>query len=65
MLDEFGGNNLEQEALAALEGQPPQVRFEPLRVAYEIAAWVGDGAEFERYARMVIPLAAKYSTQPT
>jgi tetratricopeptide (TPR) repeat protein len=33
-----------------LASESPAVRFEPLRVAYEIAAWVGDGAEFEHYA---------------
>jgi tetratricopeptide (TPR) repeat protein len=48
--DAMGARKLVREALEVLASESPAVRFEPLRVAYEIAAWVGDGAEFEHYA---------------
>src|SRR3954447_6491605 len=46
-----------QEALVVLADAKPEIRFEPLRVASEIAQWVGDAAEFERYAKDAIAAA--------
>lgn len=48
--DAMEAKRLAQEALAVLEGESPDVRFEAFQIAYEIAAWVGDSKEFERYA---------------
>jgi class 3 adenylate cyclase/tetratricopeptide (TPR) repeat protein len=39
------------EALEVLEDEPPDIRFEPLWVAAQVAAWFGDSDEFERWAK--------------
>jgi tetratricopeptide (TPR) repeat protein len=55
--DAVGAHMLVQEALEVLADEPPEVLFEALRVAYEIAGWVGDGAEFERRAKAALEAA--------
>jgi tetratricopeptide (TPR) repeat protein len=39
------------EALDVLENESPDIRFEPLWVAAQVAAWFGDSDEFERWAK--------------
>jgi tetratricopeptide (TPR) repeat protein len=48
--DALRARALVEEALEALQDEPPQIRFEPLRVAYEVAAWLSDADAYERYA---------------
>ena len=55
--DALGARRLVHEALEVLAGESPEVRFEPLRVAYDIAVWVGDGREFESYAHEALEAA--------
>jgi class 3 adenylate cyclase/tetratricopeptide (TPR) repeat protein len=45
------------EALDVLEGEPPEIRFEPLWVASQVAAWFGDSDEFERFAKEALAAA--------
>src|SRR3954452_15254777 len=52
--DAISARGFVQEALDVLADATPEIRFEPLRVASEIAQWVGDAAEFERYAKDAI-----------
>ena len=55
--DALGARQFVQEALDVLAAEPPEVRFEPLQIAYEIAAWVGDGKEYEAYAQEALEAA--------
>jgi len=55
--DAMEARRLVQEALVVLEGGSPDSRFEALQIAYEIAAWVGDGKEFEQYAHEAMQAA--------
>jgi class 3 adenylate cyclase/tetratricopeptide (TPR) repeat protein len=55
--DAIAARKYVQEALDVLADAPPEARFEPLRVASEVAQWVGDAAEFERYAKEAIAAA--------
>jgi tetratricopeptide (TPR) repeat protein len=55
--DAMAARRLAQQALEVLAGEPPDARFEALRVAYEVAAWVGDSAEYERYAEAALTAA--------
>jgi tetratricopeptide (TPR) repeat protein len=55
--DALRARALVHEALEVLEDEPPEVLFEPLRVAYEIAAWVGDPVDHERYATAALDAA--------
>jgi tetratricopeptide (TPR) repeat protein len=45
------------EALDVLEGEPPDIRFEPLWVAAQVAAWFGDSDDFERWAKDALAAA--------
>jgi class 3 adenylate cyclase/tetratricopeptide (TPR) repeat protein len=45
------------EAVDVLEGEPPEIRFEPLWVAAKVAAWFGDSDEFERWAKDALAAA--------
>ena len=40
-----------------LEGEPPEIRFEPLSIASQIAGWLGDTAAFERWAKLALGAA--------
>jgi tetratricopeptide (TPR) repeat protein len=55
--DALRARALVHEALEALEDEPPQIRFEPLRVAFEIAAWLSDTDAFEKYATAALHAA--------
>jgi len=55
--DAVGARRLVEEALEALRDEPPVVRFEGLRVAYEVASWVGDTDEYERFAEEALAAA--------
>jgi ATP/maltotriose-dependent transcriptional regulator MalT len=55
--DAARAHELVRQALHALEGEPPQIRFEPLRAAYEVAAWLGDAEAFEEYATAALAAA--------
>jgi tetratricopeptide (TPR) repeat protein len=45
------------QALDVLADEEPEILFEPLRVAYEIAGWLGDATEHERYATAALEAA--------
>ena len=45
------------EAVEVLEGEPPDIRFEPLWVSAQVAAWFGDSDEFERWAKDALAAA--------
>jgi tetratricopeptide (TPR) repeat protein len=55
--DAVAARRLAHQALEVLADEPPDVRFEPLRIAYEVASWVGAGAEYERYAEEALAAA--------
>ena len=55
--DALRARSLVYEALEMLEAEAPEVRWEPLRVAYEIATWVGDPVEQERFAMLALEAA--------
>ena len=55
--DALGARRLVNDALEVLVEEAPEVRFEPLRVAYEIAGWVGDGRAFEAAAQEALEAA--------
>jgi tetratricopeptide (TPR) repeat protein len=55
--DALRARALVYEALEMLEGESPAMIWEPLRVAYEIAAWVGDPVEYERFAMLALDAA--------
>jgi len=45
------------QAVDVLEGEPPEVRFEPYTVASQVASWLGDSDEFERNAKAALNAA--------
>src|SRR3989442_1437581 len=45
------------QAVDVLAGELPQVRFEPLWISSQVAAWLGDYAEFERWAKAALAAA--------
>jgi class 3 adenylate cyclase/ATP/maltotriose-dependent transcriptional regulator MalT len=45
------------EALDVLAEEAPDIRFDPLRVAAEVEAWLGDTDAFERYATAALEAA--------
>ncbi|HEY3541387.1 MAG TPA: AAA family ATPase [Gaiellaceae bacterium] len=45
------------DALDLLADEPPDIRFDPLRVASEVAGWLGDSAKFEEYATEALEAA--------
>jgi tetratricopeptide (TPR) repeat protein len=53
----MAARRLAHKALDVLRDEPPDARFEALRVAYEVATWVGDSAEYERYAEAALAAA--------
>ena len=46
-----------EQAIAVLGGEPPEIRFEPLRVAAQVASWQGDYAEFEHWEQQALAAA--------
>jgi class 3 adenylate cyclase/ATP/maltotriose-dependent transcriptional regulator MalT len=55
--DAVTARHLATLATEVLAGAEPGVRFEPLWVAANVAAWFGDGAEFEHWARAALAAA--------
>jgi len=55
--DSITARRLVVQALDALEGEEPEVRFEPLWISAQVAQWVGDYPEFERYAKDALAAA--------
>jgi class 3 adenylate cyclase/tetratricopeptide (TPR) repeat protein len=55
--DALGAQRLITEALEVLEGAPPEIRFEPLSIASQIAGWLGDNDAFERWAKLALGAA--------
>jgi class 3 adenylate cyclase/ATP/maltotriose-dependent transcriptional regulator MalT len=55
--DAMVARRLAHEALEVLEEECPDTRFEALRVAYEVASWVGDSEVYERYAEDALAAA--------
>ena len=55
--DALGAQRLVTEALEVLSEEPPEIRFEPLLIASQVAAWLGDTAAFERWAKLSLGAA--------
>jgi class 3 adenylate cyclase/ATP/maltotriose-dependent transcriptional regulator MalT len=55
--DAMTARRLAAQAVDVLEGEAPEIRFEPLRVSSQVAAWLGDAAEFEHWAKAAIAAA--------
>jgi class 3 adenylate cyclase/tetratricopeptide (TPR) repeat protein len=45
------------EALEVLDGEKPGIRFEPLWILSQVAAWLGDADEHERWAKAALEAA--------
>src|SRR6059058_2431853 len=55
--DAVTARRLAGEAVEVLGGQPPEILFEPLWVSSQVAAWLGDSDEFERWAKAALDAA--------
>jgi tetratricopeptide (TPR) repeat protein len=55
--DAVTARRIAAEAVDVLEGEPPEIRFEPLWVSAQVAAWFGDSDEFERWAKEALAAA--------
>ena len=55
--DAVAARRLVAEAVAVLKDEPPEILFEPLWVAAQVDAWLGDTEEFERWARRALEAA--------
>jgi class 3 adenylate cyclase/tetratricopeptide (TPR) repeat protein len=55
--DALGAQRLISEALDVLADEEPEIRFEPLWVASQIAAWLGDTVAFERWSKLGVGAA--------
>jgi class 3 adenylate cyclase/tetratricopeptide (TPR) repeat protein len=55
--DAVTARRLAAEALEVLDGESPGIRFEPLWILSQIASWLGDSAEYERYAKEALEAA--------
>jgi tetratricopeptide (TPR) repeat protein len=55
--DAVTARRLVAQAAEVLAGEAPEVRFETLWMSSEVAAWVGDYAEFERSAKAALEAA--------
>jgi tetratricopeptide (TPR) repeat protein len=45
------------QAVEVLRDEPPEIRFEPLWAASQVAAWFADSSEFERWAKAALAAA--------
>ncbi|MHB8650503.1 MAG: ATP-binding protein [Gaiellaceae bacterium] len=52
--DAVGARRLVEQAVEVLAGEPPEIRFEPLWIGAQVAAWLGDSDEFERFAKAAL-----------
>ena len=55
--DAVGAQRLITEALEVLADESPEIRFEPLSIASQIASWLGDIEAFERWAKLALGAA--------
>jgi tetratricopeptide (TPR) repeat protein len=55
--DAVKARELVRRAATVLEDEPADIRFEPLWIASQVAAWLGDGAEFELWAKEALGAA--------
>lgn len=55
--DPITARTLASEALEVLDGEAPWIRFEPLSILSQVAGWLGDGAEYERWAKAALEAA--------
>jgi class 3 adenylate cyclase/tetratricopeptide (TPR) repeat protein len=55
--DAVTARRLADQAVEVLKDEPPQIRFEPLWVAAQVAGWFGDSEEFQRYAKLALEAA--------
>jgi class 3 adenylate cyclase/tetratricopeptide (TPR) repeat protein len=46
-----------EQAIAVLGDEPPEIRFEPLRIAAQVASWLGDYTEFEHWETKALAAA--------
>jgi tetratricopeptide (TPR) repeat protein len=55
--DAVTARGLAAEAVEVLAGEHPEIRFEPLWVSAQVAAWFGDSDEHERWAKAALAAA--------
>jgi class 3 adenylate cyclase/tetratricopeptide (TPR) repeat protein len=55
--DAVTARRLVAQAVEVLADAEPAVLFEPLWISSQVAAWLGDGAEFERWAKAALEAA--------
>jgi len=55
--DAVTAQRLVEEAVEVLRDEPPDIRFEPLWAAAQVASWFGNGGEFERWAKLALEAA--------
>ncbi|HET8894549.1 MAG TPA: AAA family ATPase [Gaiellaceae bacterium] len=55
--DPITARMLASEALEVLDAEAPWIRFEPLSILSQVAGWLGDGAEYERWAKTALEAA--------
>src|SRR5579864_8445233 len=55
--DAINARRLAMEALEVLDGQSPGIRFEPLWILSQVAGWLGDANEYERWAKAALEAA--------
>ena len=55
--DAITARELAVQAIEVLDGEPPEIRFEAFRAATSVAAWLGDGESFERWAKLALEAA--------
>src|SRR6266516_2546979 len=55
--DAVTARRLAEQAVEVLGSQAPEILFEPLWVSSQVAAWLGDSDEFERWAKAALDAA--------
>ena len=55
--DAVTARGLVAQAIEVLRDESPEIRFEPLWIASQVAAWFGDSSEFERWAKAALAAA--------
>lgn len=55
--DAVAARRLVDQAVAVLDGEPPDVLFEPLWASAQVASWLGDTDEFEQWAKAALRAA--------
>ena len=55
--DAVTARRLVEQAVEVLREEPPDIRFEPLWIASQVAGWLGDSDELERWAKLALEAA--------